>query len=77
MESLRRYLRLRTAVCLSAAEPNLYLLPQAIELHNQVRDQLYDLGVWAPLVVVFRLRWCAHCIERSLNHAARAEACRK
>lgn len=77
MESLRRFnLRLRTAVCLSAAEPNLYLLPQAIELHNQVRDQLYDLCVWAPLVVVFRL-WRAHCIERSLNHAARAEACRK
>lgn len=77
MSRWRRYLLARAADCLSKAEPNLSLVPHAIELHSQLRVQLVELGVWAPFGIVCHLWWCAHCIERSVHHAARAEACRR
>lgn len=77
MSGWRRYLLARAADRLSKAEPNLNLVPQVVELHSKVRVQLVELGVWAPFGIVLRLWWCAHCIERSVHHALRAEACRR
>lgn len=77
MSCLRRYLLVRAAGHLSKTEPNLSLVPEVAELHSQVRIQLLELGEFVPFGILLRLWWCAHCIERSLHHAALAEACRK
>ncbi len=77
MSCWRRYLLAQATVCLSKSEANLHLVPPAVELHNQVREQIFELGEWAPFGIVFRLWWCAHCIERSVHHAVRAESCRR
>lgn len=76
MSGWRRYLLVRAIANLSKAEAGLHLVPQAAELHGQVREQLRDLEGVAPLVVVLHLWWCTHCIERCVHHARQAEVCR-
>jgi len=67
----------RAAVCLHVADERLHLVPQVVELHGQVRGQLHDLGEWAALSDALCIWWRAHCIERSVHHAIKAEACRR
>lgn len=77
MSIVRRCLLARAAVCLNVADEWLHLVPQVVELHGQVREQQRDSGEWVPLSDALRIWWRAHCIERSVHHAIRAEACRR
>ncbi len=77
MSIVPRCLLARAAVCLHVADERLHLVPQVVELHGQVREQQHDFGEWAPLSDALCIWWRAHCIERSVHHAIRAEACRR
>lgn len=62
---------------LHVARPDLHRVPELERLHAAVSTQLVEFGSWAPMLLVWRLWWCAFCIERSAHHALRAEGCRR
>lgn len=77
MSVLRRYLLARAAAYLNEAEAGLHMVPQMVELHRQIRDQLYGVDGSAPLGIVLHLWWCAYCIKGCVRHSIRAGACRR
>lgn len=62
---------------LNAAKADLYRVPGLEPMHDALRVQLVELGPIAPMLLVFRLWWCAFCIERSAVHARRADGYRR
>ena len=62
---------------LNAARTDLHRVPGLERMHDALRVQLVELGPIAPMLLVFRLWWCAFCIERSAVHARRADGYRR
>lgn len=76
MSGWRRYLLARAVGRLDKAKSGLHLIPQSADLHRQVSEDLRKAGAWASPRILLRLYWYAHCLERSVHHAMKAEVCR-
>lgn len=72
----RRYLLAQAARRLDKANSGLHLIPQGADLHRQVCEHFRKAGTCASPRILLRLCWYAHCLERSVHHAMKAEGCR-
>lgn len=74
MITLRRYLLADAERRLCEARPNVRLVPNLVQIHVAVSNQFMGLGSLTPMRLVWRLWWCAYCIERSAHHGALARS---